>query len=287
MGGGQNVNQQAQIPDELKPLITGSVGNVLGLQGALPIGSFTTPQPGGVAGLSPMQTWGMNQIPSLFQPSAGQGAAWGAISEMPELASRPLSTPSAETNQLGVLGSVIGGPVGSSPATRSGMEAWRQSVLPTVEHEMVNAGLGRSGDLLKAVGSSASQAMFPLLQQEIANRMTGAGMLGQVAQAQTQREMVPREQTLQSLQFGANTGLQLASQEFQQRQAAIQQALSAGQITRDIAQQQLDNAHSEFLRLAALSEAATLGPLGQVLPSLIGTRARTSRNVGVLDVLGK
>lgn len=279
MCGRTTAEQAAKIPEELKPLIKGSVGQVLDLQGNLPLSQFTGYTPRGVADLSPMQRYGLENVPDLFGTDPMAMGAAHAITQLPELTSRPVETPTGELVALMQLLQTTGGPIGSSPTTKAGMEAWKSAVLPTVENEMVQAGLGRSGDLLKAVGASASQAAFPLLQQEVQNRMASVPMLRDIAGAQTERTLEPRRQTAEALKFGATQSTALSHEMFQQRVTAIEEAFRAGQITRDVAQEQFDAAKEEADRLQALSEAGTLGPLGQVLPSLLGRKTTQNKDL--------
>lgn len=289
MGSGSTTtSQRAEIPTELKPLVTGSVGQELGLQQNLPISQFTSANPTPVAGLSDLQNYTLGAVPDLFQTDPAAMAAFGAYAQAPEIASQQVATPPAEQAQIEQLWNTVGGPVGSSPATQAGMQAWQANVLPTVENEMVAAGLGRSGDLLQAVGQSASQAAFPLIQQEIGNRMSSIPMLGQLAGAEQQRQLYPREQTLSTLQSGAQGLTNLSNTMFGQRQGAIQTGLQAGAVPRSVSQELNAAAGSDFSRLQALSEAATLGPTGQLLPSLIGANATQSNPLGILGpILGK
>lgn len=284
--GSTNVSQQANIPDELKPLINGSVGWTLGLQNNLPLSQFTQWSPRGVAGLSPLQAYGMQNIPGLFGTEPAYTGAFQTMATLPELTARPLSTPPAELASIAQLNDVVGGPVGSSPATRQAMEAWRQFTLPTVQHEAALQGVGRSGQELIDTALSSTQAMVPLLQTEIANRMQSAKEFQNIAGAETSREQFPREQTAAALTALGPQLTNLGTQMFNQRVQAIDEALRGGQINRDVAQQEFDAAREEFSRLQALSEAGTLGPLGQVLPSLIGSKTNTQKDL-YSAVLGK
>ena len=279
MCGRTTAEQAATIPKELKPLIEGSTAWTLGLQQNLPLSQFTRYNPQGVADLSPMQRYGLQNVPGLFGTDPMAKGAAQAIGQLPELTSRPVETPSGELAAIMQLLQTTGGPIGSSPSTKAGMEAWKSAVLPTVENEMVQAGLGRSGDLLKSVGASASQAAFPLLQQEVQNRMASVPMLRDIAGAQTERTLEPRRQTAEALKFAATQGTALSRELFQQKVTAIQEAFRAGQITRDVAQSRFDAAKEEAARLQALSEAGTLGPLGQVLPSLLGRKTTQQKDV--------
>lgn len=277
--GSSETTQRAQIPDELKPLINDSVATARGLQVGLPLGDFAQWGPRGVADLSPLQAYGLQNIPGLFNEERASQGAWNALEAVPELAARPVETPPAELGQLAQLWETTSGPIGSSPATRSGMEAWRQTVLPTVQNEMALMGLGRSGPALEEIARSQTGALTPLLQQEIENRMRSVPMLGDVASAQTARTLHPRDQTINALLQSIPMATTLGESMFSQRATAIEQALRGGQITREVAQQEFDAANEEKNRLQALSEAASLGPLGQALPSMIGTKQSSQKDL--------
>lgn len=287
--GSTNVNQTANIPDELKPLVNGSVGWTLGLQNALPLSQFTQYNPAGTADLSDLQKFGMEQTPGLSQWAQSNPyltSAFGNFAEMPEIASRPVSNPAAEQAALAQLNQLTSGPIGSSPYTQQGMEAWKQFTLPQVQNEAALAGLGRSGPYIENVLKSQTQALMPLLQQEIGNREASVGQLGGIAGAETARELLPRQQTLDALGSTGNQMVNLAQMTFTQKSQAIEEALRAGQISRDVAQQQSDAARQEFMRLQSLSEAGTLGPLGQILPSMIGSNTSKSKDL-FSGIMGK
>ena len=286
-GGGQTATTTQSIPDELTPLVSGSAESVLGLQGALPIGQFAQNFPKGVAGPSNLQTAAWENIPSLYETQPALGAAFGGYALAPEIASQPLSRPEAETAQQSLVEGLVGGQIGSSPATKAGMEAWRQSVLPQVQNQASLAGLGNSGPLLQAVGASGSQAFFPLIQQEIENRMRTAGqILPGMAQSETFRELEPRRETLNALLTGAQGLNQLGGTMFDQQLAALDAAQKAGGAQRDIVGEQNAAAFEDFLRLQNLSQSA-LSPVMSSFPSLLGSQTKQNKEIGLLTLLGK
>lgn len=287
--GGTTQLAQPQIPEELKGLMSGSANAALGAQNLNPLSLFTTPNPQQIAPLSNLQNAGLEGIGTL--PGAGQAAyhaAFGNLATAPELYGLPIGTPGAENQALGQLGQLTGGEIGSSPATQAGMRAWQSSVLPQVQNQMSQAGLGRGGDLLKAVGGSASEAFFPLIQQEVQNRMGSVPLYNQIGQQQQERGRRPIEQMAGSFERAAPILSQMSQQQFDQRKQSIETALAGGKLTQDQAQKGLDALKNEQDRLQALSEATSLGPLGQLGSSLIGSKSTTKSPLGMIGaILGK
>lgn len=262
------------IPDELKPLMDSAAQQTIALQQALPlVESFAEYNPRQISALSELTEFGLEQTPALSAVQPGILGAMYSIATIPELAAQPVEDPHAESVQYDLLSSLVGGPIGSSPATIAGMEAWEEAVLPTVQNEAVQMGLGRSGPALEAMSDSATQAYVPLVQQEINNRANAVNQLQAMGEAETTRELVPRTETQEALKFGATESRQLADLTFNQQLMAIEEAFRAGEITESKQQELFDAAYDEFLRLQALAESATLGPLGIMIPSAIGTQS--------------
>jgi hypothetical protein len=266
-----------KIPAELSPLFTQGAQQGTNLQNMRPLTMFGGYDPRGVADLGNLTKWALEDVPSLRQVQPGILGSMASLATMPEIASRPVETPSAEGGQYGLLNQTVGGPVGFSPATQQGMKAWEQYVLPTVEHEAVQMGLGRSGPGLEAITQSATMAYQPLVQQEIQNRMNAVSLLQAMANEETARGLVPREQTLQALTTAASEMRQLADLSFNQQVAAIEEAFRGGKITEDKRQQQLDAAYDEFLRLQDLSQSVTTGLYSTMIPASIGQRQKSTQ----------
>lgn len=273
-GGG---SQTAEWPSWMQPIGQGAVNQGIALQNQNPLTMFAGFNPRGVSDLGNLTKWGLEDVASLRQVQPGALGAYASLATMPEIASRPVETPGAEKAQYSLLDSVVGGPVGSSPATQQGMKAWEQYVKPVVENEASNMGLGRSGPGLEAVAQSATMAYNPLVQQELANRMSAIASLQVMADAETQRGLVPRQQVLDSLNSQVQGFLQLSEQQFNQQTAAIEEAFRGGKITEDKKQQLLDSAYDEFLRLQDMTQSVTSGLLGSVIPASIGSRSKQSQ----------
>lgn len=274
--GGGSVT--AQIPDEFKGLASGAGQQGQQLQNILPLWTFAGYNPRDISDMGNLTKWGLNDVASLRAVQPGILGSMAALATDPEIASRPLNTPEAENAQKGMLEQLVGGDVGSSPATKAGMQAWEQYVLPTVQHESVQAGLGRSGPGLKAVASSATQAAVPLIQQEIGNRMSSLTVLQGMAQSQMDRDGRVREDTLASLKNAASEMRQLADLSYNQQVTAIEEAFRGGKITEDKQQQLNDAAYDEFLRLQDMAQSVTTGLYGSVIPASIGSSSKQTQS---------
>lgn len=239
--------------------------------------------------------------PNSFQTSGGEFAGAGA--EMSP----------AEQEALAQLGFFTGGQLGQSPATLAATRAFNQFSVPEIEQQLALAGLGRSGAVGTSIGDAQVKAMIPLLATEMANRLQATGMTADIGQAAQGRKLQAGQimgniggdvgkQGLGAAQLIANTGLQSDTLRLQAAQQAAtiaaqqaaagqvlanraradtQAALEAAGLPREIAAQQAEAAYNDYIRQQQLSEAATLGPLGQVLPSTIGQVSKTSGGGGM------
>lgn len=122
------------------------------------------------------------------------------------------------------LTQLTSGPIGSSPATAAGMEAFRANVLPQVMQDQALQGTATGGAANEAVANATSAAALPLIQQEIQNREAAVGQYSGLAQDQIsmlasafEASGVPREVALEQAQaayeaaqgkFGFTAGLQ-------------------------------------------------------------------------------
>lgn len=122
------------------------------------------------------------------------------------------------------LAQLTGGPIGSSPATQAGMQAFQQLSAPIIEQQSALRGTAGGGQAIEALGQGATQAAIPLIQQEIANREQAVGQYGQLGGQQMQQlamaleaSGLPREVALEQAQalynqqqqkFGYETGIQ-------------------------------------------------------------------------------
>lgn len=261
-----------QIPDELKPLITNSANQIMALQNLLPLTGFAINTPQLTADLSNLQKYALERTPELGMMEPGYLGSQATMATIPELTSRPVNVPFSEMQARQGVNWLTNGPLGTAPATVAGMESWENMVKPQVQQELALAGLGRSGALGTAMAKSRTEAAVPLLQQEIENRMAVLPILQEISKMEQGREIYPREQTVKALSDSANMMRQLGDSTFNQQLKGIITQLQAGEIPRDVAEQQFERAYNDFLRLQALSEAATLGVFGSLAPSSIGFR---------------
>jgi hypothetical protein len=213
------VNPTATIAPQVAPLVQQSAQQLQDVQPQIPITDFTGAQPQSIPGLTADQ---QGLINSLVQ------APYGNQISAPEMAA------------LFQVDALTGGPVGSSPATQAGMQAWEQIVRPQVMQEQALQGTTGGGAADEAIANSASAAAVPLIQQEITNRVGTLPTLTGIGQKSTDTEA----QQLQA-------GLQAAQQPY------------------DIESAQAQAEFADFLRRQGLAEEIDLGPIMSVMPSMI------------------
>ena len=194
------------------------------------------------------------------------------------------------------------GPMGQSPVLQQAAEQFKALSLPVIQNQFALQGLGGSPALGQAVGVSMGNALVPLMQQDMQNRLSainlaqqrvgGAGELGVRGEELAQTGPVRAAQAyttsaqpgLQSLdlagKFGATAGNQmsdLANQLRQRQELSLSAFGSAGEAQRNVQQQAYDSAYQDYLRRQSLSEASSTGLFGgQVLPSTISQNSRTN-----------
>lgn len=157
---------QVNVPPWLLPIMQGTAGQIGAAQGNLPnISQLYGMLPQlGIAPLSGSQTDLINQI--VAQAGGGTNVA----------------------NAQNLLGQLTSGPIGSSPATQAGMQAFQQLVAPQIEQGAVLAGQGNSGALGEQLQLGATAAAVPLIQQEIQNRQQAIGQYGNLEQLLGQQQ---------------------------------------------------------------------------------------------------
>lgn len=180
------------IPSYLQPILTGPTGafpQFQAAQGALP--SLTALGTGApqmdIPGLTPDQ---QAQINAILQTG----------STSPDLM--------AARQQLQALTS---GPIGSSPATLAGMQAFQHLVAPQVMQAEALQGRAGGGAALEAMSQASTQAALPLIQNELAQRQAAVGQYTGLQQAQLnslaaalEAAGMPREVALQQAQAAFN-----------------------------------------------------------------------------------
>lgn len=104
-----------------------------------------------------------------------------------DLINRLVATGQANPNMLAAqrqLQQLTSGPIGSSPATVEGMQAFQNITAPQIMQAQALQGTASGGAALEAMGQGATAAALPLIQTEIANREAAVGQYSQLGQQQ-------------------------------------------------------------------------------------------------------
>jgi hypothetical protein len=125
------------------------------------------------------------------------------------------------------LSELTSGPIGSSPATAAGMEAFQQQIAPQIMQQEALAGRGTGGGATEAIGQGATAAALPLIQQEIGNREAAVGQYANLDQTQMQ---------------------------------GYEQALTAAGLPREIATAQSQAQYQQLLQQLAMIQGIQTGP---------------------------
>lgn len=230
MGGGNEGSSttpiQSPIVSALGPLLEqfapGILGNVANFTGQFPLSSII-PLLGSPQQISPLGPQELQLI----------GQEYG-ISQAPAI------TPE-ETAALGQIGQLIGGPIGSSPATKAGMDAFTKLQLPGIEQGAALAGLSHGGAMPELIEQGQSAALLPLIQQEISNRMN----------------LVPNLEML---------GGSLANRQ----QSNIQAAMGATALPRQVADSQNAANYASQINLANAIQGIGTGAFNSFLSPILG-----------------
>lgn len=206
--------------------------------------------------------------------------------------------------ELGLLqaNELVGGPIGSSPATQAAIQA----ITPKIQNEMSMAGLGRSG----ALGDALASAYGPIVAQEIAGRqaiipqlmglggalrqgdVTQAGQLtnianaarsGSVQAAQIQAQIAQAQRT-GDLE-GATRLAALGNQLVQRESTLLGEAATSEEALRELAAMQFQSFQQDMLRRQQIAQQLTTGILGN-FPSVTGT-STVSKTKGGGGGMGK
>ena len=145
---------------------------------SLPVSQFTTANPAQTAGLSPTQQLVSSQIPNLFSQGQVDPSAYNALGGT--------SANSAALSQLAQLINPTSS--GNSAATNATMQNFQNTTLPTIQNTLATMGLGNSGAGAQIESQAQTQALAPLLQQQIANQSTGVNQLTNMGTAQANQQ---------------------------------------------------------------------------------------------------
>ena len=141
---------------------------------SLPITQFTTSNPAQTAGLSPTQQLVSSQIPSLFSQGQVDPSSYNA-----------LGGDSANSAALAQLSQLINPTSsGNSAATNAVMQNFDNTTKQQVDNTLATMGLGRSGAGAEIESQARTQALAPLLQQQIQNQSAGVGQLTSMGTSQ-------------------------------------------------------------------------------------------------------
>lgn len=184
------------------------------------------------------------------------------------------------------------GPIGFGPLTYAGLEAFNTQQRPVLEQQAQLLGLGRSPAVMEITSDALSQVLPQFIMQDFENRFRAAGTLqGEEQLNQSAANLAAgianqeQQRQLQAFQAGGDLLLgvgnlynQSGQNQLNQMQLALQAADAGGGLQQDIAQQAMDAAQMERLRLQSLSENATTGLFSTVLPgpSQQGSTTRSS-----------
>lgn len=253
-GSTTTINQATPQPDPtIQPLIKASADKFLEAQmGSPSLLSLLTATPQNVPGQNALEQYFSSLQYGMATPGAALDASGNVTLPTSGSSTNPLNAMSfatqPEQQALDLISKMTGGPLGSSPATQEGMAAlerqYQQDTLPTLQNQLMLAGLGNSGALAEGIARArggVASATVPLLQQEMVDRMNAVNQLA-----------------------GLGGGLA-------QRQAStIGTALATAGTPREIETQQEQAKFLDQQRQQALIEQLTMGPLNIFGPSLVG-----------------
>lgn len=127
----------------------------------------------------------------------------------------------AQQQQQQLLQQLAGGPIGSSPTTQAEMQALNQLVLPMVEQQSALRGTAGGGQAIEAIGQTATQALVPFLQDEVARKEAAVQQYGQIGQQHIEQLMT----ALQAQGLSREVAFEKAQAVYQAQQQQAQLAL--------------------------------------------------------------
>lgn len=203
MGGSQQstTQQSNSVPAWLRPIYQTAVGQELAAQGGLP---------------SIAQMFGM--IPTLNVPNLTP-EQMGLIGQMEQY---PTGLNAPEQGAMSQINQLTSGPIGSSPATQAAEQAFKDFTLPTIQNQAAAMGQGNSGAALEAMSQGSERAVVPFIQQEIANRESAVGQLGQLGAQQYGQDIGTLTNALQAAGLPYQVAAQQAQALFNQQQQQLQ-----------------------------------------------------------------
>ena len=184
-----------------------------------------------------------------------------------------------EQEALQTLRQFTQGELFQSPATQAAMRAFSEQAIPQIESRLALRGMENSGAAAEAFAQAQTQALVPLLQQELQQRQAAVPMLAALGEAQSARERGDLAR-----QIGA--GLQIAGQTSEAGARAAQR--QRDDLTRAIGLgSQLSGQMAGIGGLAAARERADLDRMLGANAALAGQYAGLGNQLATRDMAGQ
>lgn len=332
MGGGSSGTSKQQampvVPPEASALIGAVTPGITEAWNSMPFSNFFAPSPfsapsdqtmqiinnivsgaGGLgtnllnlfgghdttANLTPGQASAMTGIQGLLDPSSMDRTAMAsAINKATQQVNAPLTSPTEDAS-INYLKSVIGAPIGSSPATLEAIKNWQNTAQPLIQNTARMGGLGTSGAVPAAIGQGMSSLLAPLYATEIADRSGATNALlteGNILEGRPGA----RASNLANL-AGGDMGLvanllagqaNLGGAQLTNPITAFMNMMQGGTTALGASQIPQQQAQSDYLRQQALMEEIANVVTGNLLPSTFGQTGggtTSTRGSGLLGAL--
>jgi hypothetical protein len=176
----------------------------------------------------------------------------------------------------------MGGWNDPSLATLGALNQFQQLQQPVIQNQAALMGLGTAPHVMQATSMGLSEALTPLLQSDLQNKLaavsanqqeeqlnqSAASLAANIGNMDAQRRMSAFQNAGNLLLGGAaNVYAPGAQLEYGGRTNALQGLATGGQLQQDTAQNAMDAQRAEFLRLQGLSEGSSSGMLGGFSPT--------------------
>lgn len=208
-----------QLPPQLQAILDQAGGQISDVMGQFPLISLMNNLAQQIIPLTPTELTLLGQQLATSQAPAITYPELGALTDI---------------NQL------IGGPIGSSPATQAGMNAFNTIMAPQIAQSLALSGQTNGGAFAQAMGQGQTEALYPMIQQEIQNRMGVISPLQMLGATVSDRE-----------------------------RNDVATALGAAGMPRQIAQEQATANWQDVMRRAGLVQGLSTGVFGQLAPATI------------------
>jgi len=189
------------------------------------------------------------------------------------------TTYAPEQEALDTLRQFTQGDLFQSPATQAAMKAFSEQAVPQIESRLALRGMENSGAAAEAFAQAQTQALVPLLQQELQQRQAAVPMLAALAEAQSARERGDQARQLQAgLQIAGQTSEAGARASDRQRED-LTRAVTLGS--------QLSGQMAGIGGLAAARERADLDRMLAAQSGLAGQYANLGNTLATRDMAGQ